>query len=91
MAVLPSDEVAVTWSAIVGSVSALSVPIAERVMTPFPSMTKRGSSRLYATVEPASGSLAEAVMPIRVPAAAFWSILSAVGSLSAGLRKAIGS
>ncbi len=45
VAVLPSEEVAVTVRSTVGSVAASSVPVAERVMTPeVASMAKRASS-----------------------------------------------
>ncbi len=45
VAVLPSEEVAVTVRSTVGSLAASSVPVAERVMTPeVASMAKRASS-----------------------------------------------
>ena len=43
------------------------------------------------TVSPASGSLAEAVMPTLAPATAFWAIWLVVVSASAGVLKATGS
>ena len=67
VAVLLSDEVAVTVRVIEVSVSKSSVPVPERVMTPVSGVD--GKARVVDAVghrvEPASGSLAEAVMPDR--------------------------
>ena len=70
----------------------IGVPVLERVMTPLLAlMAKRESLMLYVMVEPASGSVAEAVIPIAVPAAAFWAIWLAAGLASGEVLNATGS